>query len=103
MIRHCVWAKFRTDVPASEKQEIYDQLAALGAVIEGILKSDFGPNVSPEGLSRGYADGFVMDFENEAARDAYLVHPDHQTAGSRLVAACEGGRDGILVFDIEID
>ena len=103
MIRHCVWAKFRADVPASEKQEIYDQLAALGAVIEGILKSDFGPNVSPEGLSRGYADGFVMDFENEAARDAYLVHPDHQAAGSRLVAACEGGRDGILVFDIEID
>ncbi len=102
MIRHCVWVKFRPEITAEARQAIYDELAALGAVVDGIQKSDFGSNVSPEGMGRGYADGFIMDFSDAATRDAYLIHPAHQAAGGRLVAACEGGRDGILVFDIEI-
>ena len=35
-------------------------------------------------------------------RDRYLAHPDHQAAGSKLVAAAEGGLEGILPFDIEV-
>nr|WP_292237006.1 hypothetical protein [Mesorhizobium sp.] len=43
-----------------------------------------------------------MDFRDAAARDAYLVHDDHSRAGARLVAALEGGTDGLMVFDLEI-
>ena len=43
-----------------------------------------------------------MDFSDAAARDAYLIHPDHKAAGAKLVAALEGGRDGLMVFDIEV-
>lgn len=100
-IRHCVFLKFRADVSASEKQSIYEQLAALGVHLE-IDRMSYGPNVSPEGLHQGFVDGFTMDFPNGAARDAYLVDSKHKEAGARLVAALEGGVKGLLVFDIEV-
>ncbi|MFD1944657.1 Dabb family protein [Paradevosia shaoguanensis] len=102
MIRHCVWVKFRSDVGADERASIYADLAALKDRVPGLERASFGPNVSPEGLGQGFADGFTMDFADAGARDAYLVHPDHQAAGARLVAAAEGGLAGILVFDIEV-
>lgn len=100
-IRHCVLVKFRADVPATEKQGIYEQLAALGVHLQ-IDAMSYGPNVSPEGLHQGFVDGFTMDFPDKAARDAYLADADHKAAGARLVAALEGGRQGLLVFDIEV-
>lgn len=102
MIRHCVWVRFRADVPAAERQAIYDQLAALRGHLKGIEAMSFGPNVSPEGLHQGFADGFMIDFVDAAARDAYLMDEAHGKAGARLVAALEGGRDGLIVFDIAV-
>ena len=103
MIRHCVFVKFKASVPATERSAIYADLAALKGKVDGLLAASFGPNVSPEGLGQGFADGFVIDFRDAAARDAYLVHPDHQAAGSRLVAALEGGVGGLIVFDIAVN
>jgi hypothetical protein len=102
MIRHCVFVKFRADVSADERASIYAGLAALVGRIEGLLSADFGPNTSPEGMAKGFNDGFIMDLADAAARDRYLVDPAHKAAGSRLVAALEGGRDGLLVFDLEV-
>lgn len=102
MIRHCVFVKFRSDVGAEERAAIYAGLGALVGQIEGLLSFESGPNISPEGRSQGFNDGFIMDFADEAARDRYLPHPAHKEAGSRLVAALEGGRNGLIVFDLEI-
>lgn len=102
MIRHCVFFKFRTGVSADERAEIYAGLNALVGRIDGLIRADFGPNVSPEGLGKGFADGFIMDLADAAARDRYLVDPAHQAAGAKLVAALEGGRDGLIVFDLEV-
>lgn len=103
MIRHCVFVKFRADVSAAERAEIYAGLNALVGQIDGLLRADFGPNISPEGVSQGFDDGFIMDLADDAARDRYLVDPAHKAAGARLVAALEGGRDGIMVFDLRVD
>lgn len=100
MIRHCVFFEFRADVADAEREAIYADLAALKNVVDGIEAMHFGRNVSPEPFSRGYVDGFIIAFRDAAARDAYLVHPDHQEAGARLVAALEGGTDRLLVFDL---
>ena len=102
MIRHCVFFKFRTGVSTDERAEIYAGLAGLVGQIDGLLSADFGPNVSPEGLAQGFGNGFIMDFVDEAARDRYLPHPAHQAAGARLVAALEGGTDGLVVVDMKI-
>lgn len=102
MILHCVFLRFKSAVQASEKQAIYDAIAALRDVVPGILDVKFGPNVSPEGLNGGFRDGFVVSFENAEARDAYLVHPDHVAIGDRIVASTDGGLAGLMVFDMDI-
>src|SRR5690606_14550641 len=89
MIRHIVLIKFRDDVSAEHRQEIYADLRALVGRIDGLTAAHFGPNISPEGLSKGFRDGFVMDLRDTEARDRYLAHPLHQAAGAKLVAACE--------------
>jgi len=102
MIRHCVFVKFRAGVSVDERADIYAGLAGLVSQIDGLVSADFGPNVSPEGLGQGFNDGFIMDLTDEAARDRYLVDPAHKAAGSRLVAALEGGTDGLMVFDLKV-
>jgi hypothetical protein len=102
MIRHVVLVKFRADVTAAERESIYDGLRSLVGRIDGLLNATFGPNVSPEGLSKGFNDGFMMDLRDAAARDRYLADPEHRAAGARLVAATVGGTEGVLPFDIEL-
>ncbi len=103
MIRHCVFVKFKGSASVDERAAIYDELRALKGKVDGLLAASFGQNVSPEGLGQGFADGFTIDFRNAAARDAYLIHPDHQAAGKKLVEMLEDGTGGLIVFDIEVD
>lgn len=100
MIHHIVLVKFRADVTAPERQNIWDDLAALGDIVDGLESAVFGHNISAEALARGYSDGFVMAFRDANARDSYLEHPAHKAAGATLVAALDGGLDGLLVVDI---
>jgi hypothetical protein len=102
MIRHCVLVRFRPEVTQEDRAAIYTELESLREVVPGFRGMSAGPNVSPEGVHQGFVDGFTMDFTDEAARDAYLIHPDHKAAGAKLVAALEGGRDGLIVFDIVV-
>ncbi len=102
MIRHCVFIRFKDSISAEERASILADIPALQPLIPGYLAVDIGPNVSPEGLGRGYSAGFIVDFADAGARDAYLVHPAHQAAGGRIVAAAEGGIDGIFVYDFDI-
>ena len=104
MIRHHVFVRFPTDLAGASVDELLDGIHAVCAPLSGVLGVWVGSNVSPEEpVVHGFRHGFVIDFATEADRDAYLVDPDHQAFGGRLVAAAEGGADGILVFDAELD
>ena len=103
MIRHFVLLKFRPDVTETEKRTLFDALADLRSCIPGILDFRAGPNVSVEtDLVRGNLHGFYFDLVDAAARDDYLADENHRAVGARLVAAAEGGLDGITVFDLEV-
>ena len=102
MIRHIVLCRFRPSVKAAEIEAVFDELAALRNHLPGIVAASFGANVSPEGLHQGFAHGFTIDFADAAGRDAYLVDAAHKTAGGHLVALLEGGRDGLIVVDLEV-
>jgi Stress responsive A/B Barrel Domain len=103
MIRHFVALRFRSDVPASKKSELYESLKDLSTRISGILAFHSFKNVSVElPMVRNFNDGFWFDFRDATVRDAYLVDAAHQAIGSRIVAELEGGADGVFVFDVEL-
>jgi Stress responsive A/B Barrel Domain len=102
MIRHVVLFKLRKDLDESTSAHIFAALKALQHQMPGIITISVGKDMSPEGLQRGYTHAFTVDFENAAARDAYLPHPAHQKVGQMIVAATDGGIDGVLVLDWEM-
>jgi hypothetical protein len=102
MIRHIVLVKFPADARSEAIDALFRALDDLRAVLPGMLSFNGGANVSPEGLARGFTHVFVADFADVAVRDAYLVHPAHRAAGAKLVAAAEGGIEGLIVIDIDI-
>lgn len=53
-------------------------------------------------MDKGHSEGFIINFTDADALNAYLVDEEHQRIGAKLVAASEGGKSGILVFDMEV-
>jgi hypothetical protein len=102
MIRHIVLCRLRADLPATEAEALVAAIRGMKGEIPGIVAVAIGPDNSPEGLARGYTHGFTVDFVDTAARDDYLPHPNHIKVATMLVAATEGGADGLLVFDLAV-
>ena len=98
--RHIVLAKVRPDVPLEQVDAAFADLASLVGQIPGLLSCQIGANNSPESTTQGYTHGFVMDFVDAAARDAYLPHPLHRQAAARFREIREPG--GVLVFDFDL-
>ncbi len=70
-------------------------------VISRVLATE--PGTLAYDLLRSQDDPLVyMAVERFTDRDAYLAHPDHGRAGARLVAALQGGTDGLFVLDFEM-
>jgi len=102
MIRHIVLIRFRADVGEAAIADLFTELHEIEGKIDGLLAITSGRSESPEGIERGYLHGFVADFADWSALEAYQVHPDHKRLGARFVAHAEGGLDGILVFDLPV-
>jgi hypothetical protein len=98
MIRHIVLLKARPEVSEDHIATIFADLHRLE--LPGILSIHSGRSESPEKIERGYLHGFTVDFTDWDALAAYQAHPDHKRVGAALVAAAQGGIDGILVFDL---
>lgn len=100
MIRHLVFVRFKSSISSETRDEIMRDLASVVAALPGCGGFQVLTNNSPETeMTKGYAHGFAVDFDDEAARAAYLTDPSHQAVGARIVAAAEGGADGVIVFD----
>ncbi len=102
MIRHIVLVRFRADVTEATISAIFADLHAIKAVLPGVLAITSGRSESPEQMERGYMHGFVADFTDWAALEAYQNHSDHKRVGAALVGNAVGGIDGILVFDLPV-
>lgn len=102
MIRHIVLIRFQPSVTQARIDDLFAELHRIEGKIPGLLSIASGKSESPEQIERGYMHGFVADFADWAALQAYQEHPDHKRLGAGLVAAAEGGIDGILVFDLPV-
>jgi hypothetical protein len=96
MVKHIVLLKLKDGVHPDQTAAVLEGLQALQGKLEGIVDVTGGDNNSPEGKSSGFGWGFVMTFENEAARDAYLPHPDHKAVSAETIRPIV---DDVLVFD----
>jgi hypothetical protein len=77
-VRHIVIFKYSASATAEQIQQVTDALAALTKKIPGIKSFEHGVNNSPEGKNLGFTHVYQFTFENAAARDNYLPHPEHR-------------------------
>ncbi len=102
MIRHIVLTKFKPETPEEKVAEIYGGLAGVTEKLPGAANFKGGRSESPEKIERGYTHGFVIDFDDWNALHSYSENEEHQALGAQLVANAVGGKDGILVLDIDV-
>ena len=78
---HMVAFKFKADATPEQIKKVETTFAALPEKIAEIRSLEWGTNISPEKLDKGFTHGFVLTFDNAKDRDTYLVHPDHKAFG----------------------
>lgn len=83
-LRHVVVFKYKESASEAEIQKVTDALGALQDKIPGILSFEHGINNSPEGKNMGFTHVYMFTFEDAAARDTYLPHPEHKKFGQLL-------------------
>jgi hypothetical protein len=84
MVRHVVVFKYKATASEAQIATMTKAFAALQETIPGILSFEHGVNNSPEGKNLGFTHVYTLTFEDEAARDHYLPHPEHQKFGELL-------------------
>lgn len=77
MLRHVVLFSFRKSSSPPEIAALIAAFTHLPQAIPDIAGFEWGADVSPEGLQRGFTHCFLLTFASDAHRDAYLVHPAH--------------------------
>lgn len=101
MIRHCVFLNLRADADPNELADVLTGLAAVTDRLPGASGFISGPNRDFEDKSPDFPMGFTIDFTDADVLHAYAADPEHQALGARLVAQCQGGAEGITVFDLD--
>ena len=94
-IRHIVHFKFKKDAKPEQIKAITDAFAALKGKISEVEALEWGTDVSPEGLGKGYTHCWIVSFKDAKARDAYLIHPEHKAFVNLLMPSL----DEALVVD----
>ena len=97
-VKHIVLLKFKEGTTEEQQGKFFDDLLDLSETVPGIDDYVAGANCSPEGAAQGMTHGFIMTFSDAAARDAYIVHPEHERFKTEALPLV----DGIVVFDFEV-
>ena len=98
-VRHMVVFKFKQGTTPAQVKQVTDALRALKDTIPGIVSFEHGVNNSPEKKNLGFTHAYLITFENAAARDAYLPHPEHKKFGALLGSL--GVMEDVFVVDYE--
>ncbi len=83
-LQHVVCFKFKSSASPESIKKVEEAFRALKQKIPQIQGLDWGTNNSPEKLNKGFTHCFVLSFNTEKDRDAYLEHPEHKAFGKSL-------------------
>ena len=70
--------KFKDDASREDVQQVEQAFAALPEKIDTIRAFEWSTNNSPEKHDDGFTHCFLVTFDSEQGREAYLPHPEHQ-------------------------
>jgi hypothetical protein len=84
LLRHVVLFSFKEESSPSDIKSVEKAFIGLQDKIPEIVDFEWGTNNSPEGLNKGLTHCFLLTFESEEDRDAYLPHPAHKAFGEVL-------------------
>ncbi len=76
MLTHIVCWKYKPETTPGQREEHVAKLRNLPNVISGILSFSVGADILH--LERSFDTGLVATYADEAALEAYNVHPEHQ-------------------------
>lgn len=96
-VHHMVLLTFKKDIPAGTVDRLFGALGALRKSIPGIIHYSGGPYSSHEGMNQGYTHGFLMTFQDTAARNVYLDHAEHEKVKAEFLPFVEA----VVAFDFE--
>jgi hypothetical protein len=97
-VKHIALFKLKPELNEGDVERLFDELLDITEDIPGIDDYVAGANTSPEGLSHGYTHAFIMTFQDAAARDTYLAHPEHERLKNLLIPKV----DAVLAFDFAV-
>jgi len=98
MIRHLLLIKFKSDAPAENIDRVKRLFFAIPRQVAGVTGVEWGVNDSPEGKNAGYTHAVLMTFADEAGRQNYLPHPEHEALKRVFGPLLED----IIVFDYPV-
>jgi hypothetical protein len=82
VVQHVVLFKFKPETTPEKLKEILTAFEALPSKIKEIKGFQWGTNNSPENYAHGLTHAFILTFDSEKDRDAYLPHPAHKEFGT---------------------
>jgi hypothetical protein len=77
MICHVVFYKMKPGTTEAEEHSLMDQARRELTKLPGVVNLRVGRNI--DASAEGYSLALVMDFQDEAALEAYRVHLEHQS------------------------
>ncbi|WP_235908474.1 Dabb family protein [Roseiconus nitratireducens] len=89
---HAVFFDFKDDASPEKIKQVEEAFAALPEKIDTIRAFEWGTNNSPESHDDGFTHCFLVTFDSEEGRAAYLPHPDHQAFVDVLKPVLEKAR-----------
>ena len=98
MVRHILLIRFNPQADAQAIGAVKEAFDAIPSKIEGVESVEWGENDSPENKNKGFTHCVLMTFTDDAARNRYLPHPEHEA----LVAIFRPTLEDIIVFDYSL-
>ena len=93
MTRHYGMFEFKEGISEEEIENCFAPMQVMVGKIPGLLDMEHGPYDSTEGLNDGCTHGFIMTFDSQESREAYLPHPIHNKVPKL---------EGVVVFDFNL-
>ncbi len=81
VLRHVVAFKFKSTTTPEQIKSVEVAFSALPGKISEIKGFEWGLNNSPENLNKGCTHGYILTFNSDKDRGAYIIHPAHKIFG----------------------